>query len=277
MVTIGPTHPLDRTDLAQPAMLVGKTNRRELLKPRQQVGAPDIGDVYPRVLRGGRLGVVGGIEQVDPLDGLAVNGTRLCATAERADPGGEIVQCREMHQRAAVAAEQYLPQIDQAVVALLARCAAPSRWAVPVLHLSVVLEKAHMVGRELDARQDAELVVHSDRVLAEAVLDAGALDPGCQRIAKLPHQLRGDPAAKKYTGLLGLHARHLFAGELFGKRLSLPGGAVHLPRVALSSRNTGMSGESTASLIGCRCRRHKPVPAAPCEARPASALQQARK
>ena len=54
-----------------------------------------------------------------------------------------------MRQVAPVAAEQYLPQIDQAVDGLLDRCEASSRWAVPRFHLSVVLEKGHIVGREV--------------------------------------------------------------------------------------------------------------------------------
>src|SRR5208283_2670206 len=97
---------------------------------------------------------------------------------ERTNTGREVVECREMLQIAAVAAKQYLAQVDQAVDAFLDGGEAACWRPLPVFHFSVVLEKGHVVGRGLDAKYLAELIVHLDRGIAEAMLDAGPLDPG---------------------------------------------------------------------------------------------------
>ena len=104
-----------------------------------------------------------------------------------------------MGEIAPVAAQQDLAQVDQAVDRLLDRREFPGRRAVAVFHLSVVLEERHVVGGGLDAQHDAVLVVHLDRALAEAVLDAGALDPGGELRADLLRQQRRDlPAEERW-------------------------------------------------------------------------------
>ena len=96
-----------------------------------------------------------------------------------------------------------------------------------VFHLAVVLEEGHVVGRGLDAQHAAELVVHLDRALAEAVLDAGPFDAGGELRADLLGQLRGDLAAEEAGDLLGLDAQHRLAGQLFVERPERGGGAEH--------------------------------------------------
>ena len=71
------------------------------------------------------------------------------------------------------------------------------RRPLAVFHLAVVLEERHVVGGGLDAQHDAVLVVHLDRALAEAVLDAGAFDAGGELRADLLGQQRRDLSAEE--------------------------------------------------------------------------------
>src|SRR5208337_2910131 len=125
-----------------------------------------------------------------------------------------------MLQITSVAAEQDLAQIDQAVDGFLNGGEAARGWSLPMFYLSVVLEGGHVVGRGLDAQDVAELVVHLDldRGIAEAMLDAGAFDPGGELRADLLGQLRGDLAAEKGGDLLRLHAQHRLPRELLIQR-----------------------------------------------------------
>src|SRR5277367_1711405 len=76
------------------------------------------------------------------------------------------------------------------------RCRRPNR--PPITHkFSPGTEKGHVVGGGLDAQHDAGLVVHLDRALAEAVLDAGALDAGGELRTDLLGQLRRDLPAEE--------------------------------------------------------------------------------
>src|SRR5271155_4891415 len=132
--------------------------------------------------------------------------------------GREVVQGGEVSQIASIAAQKDLPQIDQAVDRLLDGCEL-ARWrAFAVFHLSVVLEKGHIVGGGFDTQDDAGLVVHFDRALAEAVLHAGTFDTGRELRAYLLGQLWRDPPAQERGDLLGLHAQHGLADELFVER-----------------------------------------------------------
>src|SRR5580698_4407709 len=90
-------------------------------------------------------GTVAWFEEVDPLDGFAVHVTRPGQATECANPGREVVQGGEVSKITPVAAQQYLAQVDQAVDGLLDRSEFPGWRAVPVFHLSVVLEKGHIV------------------------------------------------------------------------------------------------------------------------------------
>ena len=146
---------------------------------------------------------------------------------------------------------------------------------LPVFHLPVVLEEGHVVGCRLDAKDLAELVVHLDRGIAEAMLDAGPLDPGRELRTKFLRQLRGDLAAEKAGDLFGLHAQHRLPGKLFVKRSKRGGGTeyqvggvFHLhqaPVVGLPERlehRTALRAHSgRAHGAAGRARTRQPVPA----------------
>ena len=56
-----------------------------------------------------------------------------------------------------------------------------------MFYLAVVLESGDVVGGGLDAQDEANL----NRGFAETMLDAGALDPGCELTADLLGELGG--------------------------------------------------------------------------------------
>src|SRR5271169_4570846 len=51
VVAVAPSDPLDDAEVAEPAKLAGEAIGRELVEQRQQVGAPNAGDVDPRALQ----------------------------------------------------------------------------------------------------------------------------------------------------------------------------------------------------------------------------------
>src|SRR6202030_4685517 len=59
------------------------------------------------------------VKEVDSLDGLLLDGARLGEPVEGTDTGCEVVERCEVRQIAAVAAEQDLTQVNQAVDGLL--------------------------------------------------------------------------------------------------------------------------------------------------------------
>src|SRR5271165_4900778 len=101
----------------------------------------DAGNVDPWVLQGLQQRPVPRVEEVDPLDGFAIDGTRRRQAAERANPGGEVVRSGEVSEVASVAAKQDFTKIDRAVGGFFSACNCGGRRAVPVFQLSVVLEK----------------------------------------------------------------------------------------------------------------------------------------
>jgi hypothetical protein len=63
-----------------------------VIKQRQQVGAPETGDVHPRVLQSVQQRVVDRIEEVDPFDGLVADLARFGQPVEGTNTGGEVVK-----------------------------------------------------------------------------------------------------------------------------------------------------------------------------------------
>ena len=106
VVAISSGDALDHADVAQPAELAREPMSGRDRRGRQQVGAADAGDVGARILQSVQQGVVGRIEEVDPLDGPVVDGARLGEAVEGANPGGEVVDGGEILQIAAIAAER---------------------------------------------------------------------------------------------------------------------------------------------------------------------------
>jgi hypothetical protein len=74
------------------------------------------------------------------------------------DAGRDIVEGREVREVAAVAAEQDVTKVDQAVDRLLDRGQRPGGRPLPMFHLAVVLEEGHVVDDGFNAQDDAELV-----------------------------------------------------------------------------------------------------------------------
>src|SRR5215469_671533 len=147
-----------------------------------------------------------------------------------------------MCQIAPVAAEQYLTQVDQAVDRLLHRRDFARRRPLAVFHPAVVLEERDVVGRGLDAQHDAVLVIHLDRALAEAVLDAGALDAGGELRADLLRQQWRDLPAEEADNMLRLYVQHRLADQLLIQRAERGDGAerqVGIPPASGSSASPG--------------------------------------
>src|ERR1700730_3935319 len=103
------------------------------------------------------------VKEVDSLEGLVLDGARLGEPVEGTDTGREVVERCEVRQVAAVAAEQDLTEVDEAVDGLLDGGEDPRRRPLPMFHLAVVLEKGDVVDCRLNAEHAAVLVVHLDR------------------------------------------------------------------------------------------------------------------
>src|ERR1700686_4876268 len=178
MVAVGAGDALDDANVAPAAKLPGQAVGRDLAEERGEIGAADAGDVELGILQGAQQGVFERIEEVDALDGLAIAAPRPCQPIEGFDAGRDIVEGRKVREVAAVAGEQDVTKVDQAVDRLLDRSQCPGGRPMPMFHLAVVLEEGHVVDGGFKAQDDAELVIHLDRTLAEAMLDAGAFDAG---------------------------------------------------------------------------------------------------
>src|SRR3984893_13049272 len=162
------------------------------------------------------------VKEVDSLEGLVLDGARLGEPVEGTDTGREVVERCEGRQVAAVAAEQDLTEVEQAVDGLLDGGEDPRRRSPPMFHLAVVLEKGDVVDCRLNAEHATVLVVHLDRGTAKAVFDAGPLDASGKLRTDLLGQLRADLTAEKVGDLLCLDAQHRLAGELLVERPERP-------------------------------------------------------
>ena len=136
-------------------------------------------------------------------------------TVERPDAGREVVQTGEVFEVAAVAAEQDVSQVDEAVDGLFDGSEGVACWTLLMFYLAVVFESGDVVGGGLDAQNEGEFVVDLDRRLAKAMLDAGAFDPGCEPTAYLLDELRGDLVAEEGGDLFGLDRQDGLPGKLF--------------------------------------------------------------
>ena len=118
-----------------------KSPGENISKVGKEPSPADASEKKKGILQGMQQSTVGWLEEVDPLNRLAVHLARLGQAAEGAHTGGEVVQRGQVSEIATVAAKQYLAQVDQAVDGLLDRRDAPGRRPVAVFHLSVVLEE----------------------------------------------------------------------------------------------------------------------------------------
>ena len=93
----------------------GEGGGRALGECRPEVGAAEAGDIESGTLEGRKQGLFGVAEEVEALDGAAVDQTRSGEAVERPDAGREVVQTGEVFEVAAVAAEQDVTEVDEAV------------------------------------------------------------------------------------------------------------------------------------------------------------------
>jgi len=156
---------------------------------RDEVGAADAADVEAGTVQGGEQSLLGTAEEVEALDGAAFDGTGLGQTVERSDASREVVQTGEVFEVAAVASEQDVTEVGEAVDVLFDGSEGVACWTLLMFYLSVVLEGGDVVGGGLDAQDECKFVVDLDRGFAETMLDAGALDPGCELTADLLGEL----------------------------------------------------------------------------------------
>ena len=118
----------------------GEGGGRALGECRPEVGAAEAGDIESGTLEGRKQGLFGVAEEVEALDGAAVDQTRSGEAVERPDAGREVVQTGEVFEVAAVAAEQDVTEVDEAVDVLFDGSKGVACWTVPMFYLAVVLE-----------------------------------------------------------------------------------------------------------------------------------------
>src|SRR5215468_6136078 len=185
----------------------------------QQVGAAEAGDVEGRTLYGGKQGLFGAAEEVETPDSAAFDGARLGETVEGPDARNEVVQTGEVFEVAAVATEHDVTEVSQAVDVLFDGSEGVACWTLMMFYLPVVLESGDVVGGGLDAQDEGKFVVDLDRGFAEAMLDAGALDPGCELTGDLLGELGSNLVAEEGRYVFGFDGQDGLPGKLFIERL----------------------------------------------------------
>jgi hypothetical protein len=92
---------------------------------------------------------------------------------------------------------------------------------VTLFHLAVVFEKGDVVGRGLDAQDNAVLVVHLDGGRSHVVTDAGALDAGMEVVPQLAEEVAVELAAEESGDLFGVDGEHRGADQSVVQRLEI--------------------------------------------------------
>ena len=123
----------------------------------EEVGAAEAADVEAGTVQGGKQGLLGTAEEVETLDDAAFDGTGLRKTVERSDASREVVETGEVFEVAAVATEQDVTEVGEAVDGLFDGSEGVACWTLLMFYLSVVLEGGDVVGGGLDARTSANL------------------------------------------------------------------------------------------------------------------------
>src|SRR5215831_7832092 len=172
----------------------------------------------PAMLKTGRW-MFGAAEEVETPDSAAFDGARLGETVEGPDAGNEVVETGEVFEVAAVATEHDVTEVSQAVDVLFDGSEGVACWTLLMFYLPVVLESGDVVGGGLDAQDDGKFIVDLDRGFAEAMLDAGALDPGCELTGDLLGELGGDLVAEEARYVFGFDGQDGLPGKLFIERL----------------------------------------------------------
>ena len=108
-----------------------------------------------------------------------------------------------------------MTQVGKAVDVLFDGSEGVACWTLLMFYLAVVLESGDVVGGGLDAQDEAEFVVDLDRGFAKTMLDAGALDPGCELTADLLGELGGALVAQEGGHVFGFDGQDGLPGKLF--------------------------------------------------------------
>src|SRR5215472_5834638 len=203
IIAIGAGDAFDDAELAEAREVSSEGGGRAAGEEWQQVGAAEAGDVEGRTLYGGKQGLFGAAEEVETPDSAAFDGARLGETVERSDTSREVVQTGEVFEVAAVATEHDVTQVSQAVDVLFDGSEGVACWTLLMFYLPVVLESGDVVGGGLDAQDEGKFIVDLDRGFAEAMLDAGALDPGCELTGDLLGELGSDLVAEEARDVFG--------------------------------------------------------------------------
>src|SRR6516165_3936122 len=143
VVPVSASDAFDDVQSAQAGELSGEGSGRALAEQRQEISAAEAGDVEGGPLQGREQGLLDAVEEIEPSDIAAVDGTRLGEAVEGSDPSREVIQTGEIFEVAAVATAQDLTEVVEAVDILLEGCEAVSSRAVLMFHLAVVLESGH--------------------------------------------------------------------------------------------------------------------------------------
>ena len=182
----------------------GEGGGRALGEEWQEVGAAEAGDVVGGALQERKQGLFGVAEEVEASDGAAFDEARLGETVEGSDTSREVVQTGEVFEVAAVATEQDMTEVGEAVDVLFDGSKGIACWTLLMFYLAVVLESGDVVGGGLDAQDEGEFVIDLDRGFAKAMLDAGALDPGCKLTGDLLGELGSALVAEEGGYVFGL-------------------------------------------------------------------------
>jgi hypothetical protein len=124
------------------------------------------------------------MEEVEASIGSVVVAGWAADVVEVFDGIGGIIDSREELQIAMIAARHDFGEGLEAVDSLLDRGDLVGSGPVTVYHLTVVFEQRDIIGRCLDAKGNALLIVHFDSGPSHMVFDPSALDAGMEVIAQ---------------------------------------------------------------------------------------------
>ena len=99
----------------------------------ERFGAAKAADVKAGTVQGGKESLLGTAEEVEALDGAAFDGTGSGKTVERSDASREVVQTGEVFEIAAVATEQDVTEVGEAVNVLFDGSEGVACWTRPAL------------------------------------------------------------------------------------------------------------------------------------------------
>ena len=93
---------LDETELAQAPKIARDAGRRDLAQEGSEVGTADTTDVEFGTLKRAQQGLLSGVEEVEALEAMAIDDLGAGQSMQVAIAGGEVVQCGEIFEIAAI-------------------------------------------------------------------------------------------------------------------------------------------------------------------------------